>query len=267
MNKSFDNRLHITEGIGGAWFHHLSETNTNATALCGARTMNTSIPLARWGLRGHLNEGWCAECAAQGDDVLREAGVSLANLSPSANLPDQFDPDESYPAERPPLESGSYVVLRANGQSQESNWNGDGWDDVTDVVRYCGKPAKISDEGRQQHRQNIRAGLEAPVGSEQRNIAQKSAIALARHSAVKMSQSRNGDRQRLAVKNMVGYFMVARTLGISFSTQNSAEVTETDKALFAWGTEHIRALDPDWFVRAGSRVESVAEIRMWLDQL
>lgn len=78
MNKQIENALHITEGIGGVWFYHLSVASTNATALCGAKTMNTSIPMASWGVRGHLNEGWCAKCAVQGADTLRAAGVVIA---------------------------------------------------------------------------------------------------------------------------------------------------------------------------------------------
>jgi len=77
MKKPIENGLHITEGIGGVWFYHLSLTSTNATALCGAKTMNTSIPLASWAVRGHLNEGWCAKCAAQGTEALRAAGVQI----------------------------------------------------------------------------------------------------------------------------------------------------------------------------------------------
>lgn len=55
--------LHITEGVSGRWFYHLSEKGTNAKALCGARTMATSIPLSAWGHVGHLNERWCVTCA------------------------------------------------------------------------------------------------------------------------------------------------------------------------------------------------------------
>lgn len=54
--------LHVTEGIAGYWSYHLSRQGTNATALCGARTMSTSIPLSGWGHIGHLNEKWCTEC-------------------------------------------------------------------------------------------------------------------------------------------------------------------------------------------------------------
>jgi hypothetical protein len=77
MTKTNENALHITEGIGGVWFYHLSLASTNATALCGAKTMNTSIPLKSWGVRGHLNEGWCAKCATEGADALRVAGVTV----------------------------------------------------------------------------------------------------------------------------------------------------------------------------------------------
>ena len=77
MKKPVENGLHITEGIGGVWFYHLSLASTNATALCGARTMNTSIPLASWGVRGHLNEGWCEKCATQGAEALRAVGVTI----------------------------------------------------------------------------------------------------------------------------------------------------------------------------------------------
>lgn len=75
MSKSNENGLHITEGMGGVWFYHLSIPETNATALCGAKTMSTSIALASWGVRGHLKEGWCAKCASQGADTLRVAGI------------------------------------------------------------------------------------------------------------------------------------------------------------------------------------------------
>lgn len=77
MIKPNENGLHITEGIGGVWFYHLLVVGANATALCGARIMNTSIPIARWGTRGHLNEGWCKSCASHGTDALRATGVQI----------------------------------------------------------------------------------------------------------------------------------------------------------------------------------------------
>jgi hypothetical protein len=38
--------LHVTEGIAGVWFYHLSREGTKATALCGAKTMSTQIPMS-----------------------------------------------------------------------------------------------------------------------------------------------------------------------------------------------------------------------------
>jgi len=70
--------LHITEGVSGVYFYHLSEVGTNALSLCGARTMNTQIPVASWDVRGHLNEKWCVKCATQGAEALRSAGVEIA---------------------------------------------------------------------------------------------------------------------------------------------------------------------------------------------
>jgi hypothetical protein len=59
--------LHITEGVAGIWFYHLSPAGTNTKALCGAKTMNTALPLSSWGFRGHLNERYCDKCAAIGE--------------------------------------------------------------------------------------------------------------------------------------------------------------------------------------------------------
>lgn len=64
--------LHITEGIYGMWFYHLSEQGENSKSLCGARTMHTSIPLSAWGFRGHLNERYCKQCEGLGADSATE---------------------------------------------------------------------------------------------------------------------------------------------------------------------------------------------------
>lgn len=71
--------LHITEGVSGVYLYHLGEVGTNARGLCGAQTMNTQIPMASWGVRGHLNEKWCASCAEMGANALRTAGVETMN--------------------------------------------------------------------------------------------------------------------------------------------------------------------------------------------
>lgn len=54
--------LKIAESVHGTWFYHLSRTEHSEKALCGARTMHTSIPLSTWGHIGHLNERYCADC-------------------------------------------------------------------------------------------------------------------------------------------------------------------------------------------------------------
>jgi hypothetical protein len=69
--------LHITESASGTYLYHLSPANTNATALCGANTMSTGLALHQWGIRGHLNEKWCSQCAAAGAATLSAAGAQL----------------------------------------------------------------------------------------------------------------------------------------------------------------------------------------------
>jgi hypothetical protein len=51
----------ISEGVGGHHHYHLQQIG-KAGAICGARTMQTSIPLSAWGVVSHLNERWCEEC-------------------------------------------------------------------------------------------------------------------------------------------------------------------------------------------------------------
>jgi hypothetical protein len=94
------------------------------------------------------------------------------------------------------------------------------WIGLTDVVRYSGLPALLSEEARSQKMMNIRAGLEVPEGLEQRAVAQMCAMELARHiavRAVRKTLARSSDVLPY-VRNMVGYFTVARTLGVSFAS-------------------------------------------------
>jgi len=69
--------LHVTEGVSGTWFYHLSEVGTNARGLCGAQTMYTAIPLSSWGAKSHLNERYCADCQRLGEAGLRAAGAAI----------------------------------------------------------------------------------------------------------------------------------------------------------------------------------------------
>ncbi|MYM92540.1 hypothetical protein [Duganella vulcania] len=79
MNKveSKSEGVHVTEGVSGTWFYHLSAAGTDVHGLCGAQTMHTAIPLARWGAKGHLNERYCSQCQGLGEVQLREAGAIL----------------------------------------------------------------------------------------------------------------------------------------------------------------------------------------------
>lgn len=78
-----DSTLHVTEGIGGRWHYHLSMKGTNATALCGAKTMFTAVPLTAWGFTGELHERYCAHCAETGIDALAQAKASPATNNQS----------------------------------------------------------------------------------------------------------------------------------------------------------------------------------------
>ena len=69
---------HIVEGISGLYHYHVAEEGTNATALCGARTMSTSIKLEDFGVpfgeHFHKRPTWCSRCA-------RKAGIASAERS------------------------------------------------------------------------------------------------------------------------------------------------------------------------------------------
>ncbi len=59
----------ITEGTAGMWHYHLSNPDDPFRALCGARVMNTSIPLKRWkvpfGENFAKKPSWCVLCDAE----------------------------------------------------------------------------------------------------------------------------------------------------------------------------------------------------------
>ena len=53
----------ICEGISGMWHYHLHRNGTPEKALCGARTMSTSLPMSTWGHKSdHIPESYCEEC-------------------------------------------------------------------------------------------------------------------------------------------------------------------------------------------------------------
>jgi len=62
--------MRVVEGVESTWHYHLRDDeqspNGNRAALCGARVMQTQIPLDYWGKTPkdyHLPEKWCGECA------------------------------------------------------------------------------------------------------------------------------------------------------------------------------------------------------------
>ena len=58
----------VTEGIESTWHYHLSIRGRHTFALCGRKTMKTSLPLSQFG-KGKaapdgagINGRWCQEC-------------------------------------------------------------------------------------------------------------------------------------------------------------------------------------------------------------
>src|SRR3990167_551705 len=63
----------VTEGVESTWHYHLSEPRDGREtwALCGARVMNTTIPISAWGTVGHLRERWCSFCETEAGEARR----------------------------------------------------------------------------------------------------------------------------------------------------------------------------------------------------
>lgn len=60
----------ITEGIGGAWYYHLSRVNSQTRSFCGKQTMFSPAPLDTWGQVGHLKERYCSTCERLANDAV-----------------------------------------------------------------------------------------------------------------------------------------------------------------------------------------------------
>lgn len=58
----------VVEHVAGVWSYHLRDASrpnaSTARAACGAPVMTCGLPLRAWGFKGHLNEKYCASCAA-----------------------------------------------------------------------------------------------------------------------------------------------------------------------------------------------------------
>lgn len=62
--------LVVVEGVEGTWHYHLAREGSNHRALCGRRTMRTSVPLDAWDRTPpgyHIPERWCQRCHAMKD--------------------------------------------------------------------------------------------------------------------------------------------------------------------------------------------------------
>ena len=58
----------VTEGTASYWHYHLSPRGSYTLSLCGRSTMQTSLPLAQFGIgkaapeSSILNGRWCKKC-------------------------------------------------------------------------------------------------------------------------------------------------------------------------------------------------------------
>ena len=69
--------LAVGEEISSTGRYHLQLPANRMQALCGAKIMQTRIPVQAWGMKTHLDEHYCVECAAlAGQDLATNARVS-----------------------------------------------------------------------------------------------------------------------------------------------------------------------------------------------
>lgn len=70
--------LKVVEGVESTWHYHLAPADKPFTALCGATSMHTGIPLDRWGrtpANYHIPEKWCAKCRSIADERAAKAAL------------------------------------------------------------------------------------------------------------------------------------------------------------------------------------------------
>jgi hypothetical protein len=71
-------KLSVGEGVLGHWHYHLHTPGKSTQALCGSPIMPTGISVQAWGIKTHLNERYCAECAAIAGDRLASSLRAVA---------------------------------------------------------------------------------------------------------------------------------------------------------------------------------------------
>jgi hypothetical protein len=70
VEASSSGELSVGEGVLGHWHYHLHSPGKSTQALCGSPIMPTGISVQAWGIKTHLNERYCVECAAIAGDRL-----------------------------------------------------------------------------------------------------------------------------------------------------------------------------------------------------
>ncbi|PRC92500.1 hypothetical protein [Solimicrobium silvestre] len=167
---------------------------------------------------------------------------------------------------RPPLEAGAYGVKYFDGSTGVEVWDGNNWIGMANIARYSGRPFLLTKEEKKQCIENILAGINTPKQSDQRMIASGNALALARHYATKMEKNPTGHKVRIHILNMCGFYLLARNLGVSFtSNDNSTLASTTDKNLLAWAYQDIAKSDCDRIeAMLDGTLKRRADLQSWL---
>ncbi len=169
----------------------------------------------------------------------------------------------------PPLEPGAYGVQYFDGSTGSEIWNGENWVDSTHVARYSGRPFLLTREEKKQQVDRILAALDSRNPSGQNRMASESALALARHYALKVEKNRTGSKVGLHIQAMLGFYLLAKNFGMNFAMDNSAtRASITDKKLLAWASQDIAAQDRDRIEEiTGNALQHRAELQAWLKDL
>jgi len=65
MTEIAEKKYVVKEGVEGMYRYHLAQRHL-WVSLCGARVMQTSIPVSAWGTKTHIGEKWCSTCREAG---------------------------------------------------------------------------------------------------------------------------------------------------------------------------------------------------------
>jgi len=169
----------------------------------------------------------------------------------------------------PPLEAGTYGVKYFDGSTGSEIWDGEYWIGRTDVARYSGRPFLLTREEKKIHVDNITAAINAKDKSDQRRSASESALALARHYALKVEKNRTGSKVGIHIQAMLGFYILASNLGMNLDLDNNSSMASiTDKKLLAWAYREITKEDGDRIAEKLSlRSKRGPELQAWLKDI